>query len=170
MSSATTALQQKINQSAAQKTVAKEQALIEQTTDPIAKSYLQAKLKLYQWQNGLISGPQPVDPQAQANYTAFINSANQRDQRVVSTYNQHLMTQLQQYGKQYDAAVSGDNIAVAQQARTPTQLLQYNVQQAYNTNKAVYHALSNQLPTGQSSGNTTQNGTTPPPTVSTGSK
>ena len=38
------------------------------------------------------------------------------------------------------------------QATKPTQLLQFNVQQAYQAQKQTYTPLSTQLPSGQSSG------------------
>ena len=181
------------NKTAAQKTVQKEQAAIATVTDPTAKAYLEAKLRYFQWQQGLVSGPAPPNPpvpntpasiaalakynhakaaftsartaaqaaqtaatattqQARAHYASYIAGVNRQDQQAVAAYNQQLMTQLQQYAPTYDSAMAQQNLQTAMQATKPTQLLQFNVQQAYQAQKQTYTPLSAQLPSGQSSG------------------
>jgi hypothetical protein len=68
-------------------------------------------------------------------------------QQQVNQYNANLMQNLQSYSNQ----VAQYDLQTAQQATQPTQLLQANVQQMYNAQKAVYHAPTTLA--GQSSGN-----------------
>ena len=89
---------------------------------------------------------------AQARYAKYITGVNQKNQTAVAQYNQHLLSSLQQYAPQYDAAVAQQNLQTAEQATKPTQLLQFNVQQSYQAQKQTYTPLSTQLPSGQSSG------------------
>ena len=91
---------------------------------------------------------------AQARYAKYMSGVNQKNQRVVAQYNQHLMSSLQQYAPKYDAAVAQQNLQTAEQATKPTQLLQFNVQQSYQAQKQTYTPQSTQLParSGQSSG------------------
>ena len=50
--------------------------------------------------------------------------------------------------------VAQQNLQTAEQATTPTQLLQFNVQQSYQAQKQTYTPLPTQLSSGQSSGKT----------------
>ena len=87
-----------------------------------------------------------------ADQSQLVTGVNQKNQTAVAQYNQHLLSSLQQYAPQYDAAVAQQNLQTAEQATTPTQLLQFNVQQSYQAQKQTYTPLSTQLPSGQSSG------------------
>ena len=47
---------------------------------------------------------------AQARYAKYITGVNQKNQTAVAQYNQHLLSSLQQYAPQYDAAVAQQNL------------------------------------------------------------
>ena len=76
-----------------------------------------------------------------------MKQVNLRNQASVGQYNQALKSSLQTVAKQYNQNVAQANIALSQQATKTTQLLRYNVQQAYNANKVTYTPQSTQLPT-----------------------
>ena len=56
---------------------------------------------------------------AQARYAKYITGVNQKNQTAVAQYNQHLLSSLQQYAPQYDAAVAQQNLQTAEQATNP---------------------------------------------------
>ena len=128
---------------------------VQQTASTVLQGKIQAKMQPFLTAKGDLqtrSAAANAATVAQARYAKYITGVNQKNQTAVAQYNQHLLSSLQQYAPQYDAAVAQQNLQTAEQATKPTQLLQFNVQQSYQAQKQTYTPLSTQLPSGQSSG------------------
>ena len=124
------ALQTTAEKTAAQTTVAKEESAIATISDPQAKAFLQAKLKYFKWQHGLISGPAPPIPSvpntpssvaALAKYKRVKQSLATTQQRLQSAQTSADQTS-QQAKARYASYISGVN---KQQQQAGTQYNQH---------------------------------------------
>ena len=84
--------------------------------------------------------------QAQQAYAAAVAKQNAQNQASVDAYNPALKQNLPAVAAAYNKAVAAENIKMSIQATKTTQLLHYNVAQAYAAAKQTYTPMSTTLP------------------------
>ena len=81
--------------------------------------------------------------EARQQYADMVHGLNQKNQNEVDNFNNNLLKELSQYGRNYDSIVANVNDQRLYEGRTD--LLFYNVGKIYNQNKIDFKQLSENL-------------------------